>query len=159
MIRPPRLKDGLNKLSIHRYEMSAYMNTICWLSPPFRLTLSFLLHSSTLRHLSSTLSRIPVVLLVKELVEFLFQIETMSAQCFFPNGTQQAQAYLPCDTTATENGQHSACCVSNDRCLGNGMCLGPNAQRDHLNVYWREGCTDSTFEDVACLKYCIEDQG
>lgn len=81
------------------------------------------------------------------------------SQCFFPNGTQYTdKKFTPCNLTAVANNAgHSACCAVGDLCLTNGMCRNPsddsNSRND--NWYWREGCTDPTFQDDACPRYCM----
>ncbi|KAK7185948.1 hypothetical protein PSPO01_08198 [Paraphaeosphaeria sporulosa] len=63
--------------------------------------------------------------------------------------------YVPCNLTAIENGQHSACCASGDTCLTNGLCKynSPTPVRN-FNTYWRIGCTDPTYQDSSCPKQC-----
>jgi hypothetical protein len=62
--------------------------------------------------------------------------------------------YIPCNLTAVAEGQHSACCAPGDKCLANGLCEygGPNP--NNANEFWRVGCTDPTYQDSKCPKYC-----
>jgi hypothetical protein len=64
--------------------------------------------------------------------------------------------YLPCNLTAIANDKHSACCAYGDLCLTNGLCRNPDNDAKGLNHYWQVGCTDATFNDDACPKYCQE---
>lgn len=63
--------------------------------------------------------------------------------------------YVPCNLTAIENGQHSACCADGDTCLTNGLCkYNPSTPVRNFNTYWRIGCTDPTYQDPACPRQC-----
>ncbi|KAF1961487.1 hypothetical protein CC80DRAFT_578074 [Byssothecium circinans] len=80
-----------------------------------------------------------------------------SATCYNPDGSAMRnknarEIYIPCNTTAISNGHHSACCATGDLCLTNGLCANDGA--DGGNNYWRDGCTDRTFSDEACPRYC-----
>ncbi|KAF2638687.1 hypothetical protein P280DRAFT_482024 [Massarina eburnea CBS 473.64] len=84
---------------------------------------------------------------------------TPSDTCYTLNGMKtglfDTLSYIPCNATAIENGQHSACCASTDLCLTNGLCKY-NAPKDApaFNEYWRIGCTDPTYQDASCPKQC-----
>ncbi|OAL55167.1 hypothetical protein IQ07DRAFT_594910 [Pyrenochaeta sp. DS3sAY3a] len=55
--------------------------------------------------------------------------------------------------TAVAAGLHSVCCAVGDTCLTNGLC----AKKEWINKrnwYIRDGCTDKTWQDPACPKYC-----
>jgi len=80
----------------------------------------------------------------------------MSTTCYPMDGTSYSSSttYLPCNLTAVANNAHSACCAYNDLCLTNGLCRNPDNDAKGLNHYWQVGCTDETFEDAACPKYC-----
>jgi hypothetical protein len=89
----------------------------------------------------------------------------MAALCYATDGKpfdgsgslDYAKSYLPCNLTAIANNAHSACCAYGDLCLTNGLCR--NVGTDEAagdNVYWQIGCTDPTFQDPACPKYCNE---
>ncbi|KAF2115736.1 hypothetical protein BDV96DRAFT_599306 [Lophiotrema nucula] len=83
----------------------------------------------------------------------------MSTDCFLPNGTKYDDGnHLPCNTTAVENGEYSACCSLTDLCLTNGMCRNQGDDNKGYNYYWRSGCTDHTFKDPACPPYCISNE-
>ncbi|KAF6806364.1 hypothetical protein CSOJ01_08859 [Colletotrichum sojae] len=77
-----------------------------------------------------------------------------SAQCFLPNGTEQSGAegvgknsWRPCGSSG-----HGMCCntFSGDTCQ-DGLCWNPIGK-----VYWRESCTDPTWQSPKCLKLCID---
>ncbi|KAF2122043.1 hypothetical protein BDV96DRAFT_136726 [Lophiotrema nucula] len=70
------------------------------------------------------------------------------------NKPRDTRHYVPCSPSAVEKGQHSSCCRIGDACMTNGLCLAPSNKRDGWNYYWRDGCTDSTFQDPACPNYC-----
>ncbi|KAF2791691.1 hypothetical protein K505DRAFT_418954 [Melanomma pulvis-pyrius CBS 109.77] len=79
----------------------------------------------------------------------------MLGDCYHPNSERFISGVvIPCNGTAIENGEHSACCVLDDLCLTNGMCQNPSDRANGYNWYWREGCTDATFTDPACPQYC-----
>ncbi|KAF2728700.1 hypothetical protein EJ04DRAFT_556570 [Polyplosphaeria fusca] len=75
--------------------------------------------------------------------------------CYFSNQQEvDDQRYVPCDHNAVAEGKHTVCCESGDSCLTNGLCLSQSNQSDYN---WRIACTDKTFEDPACLKYCTSE--
>ena len=80
------------------------------------------------------------------------------ATCYHPDGTSADVAYQPCNTT----GEFSMCChlgVSNN----NGDACGAGPTYGLCGVtgpqLWRESCTDPTWKDPACLKFCLDDVG
>ncbi|KAF7529950.1 hypothetical protein G7054_g9721 [Neopestalotiopsis clavispora] len=78
----------------------------------------------------------------------------MSATCYYASGggaSTDGDTYIPCNTTAVEQGGHSACCAPGDMCFTNGLCKAGEGQ---WNWNWRIGCTDPTFQDPACPIYC-----
>ncbi|KAF3085637.1 hypothetical protein TWF569_008367 [Orbilia oligospora] len=88
------------------------------------------------------------------------QIEVPNTpRCYFPDGSlRNSTDYQPCNNV---RGQHSMCCAianrgsSADICLSNGLCSGATADGES-RALWREGCTDPTWEDPACLKICLK---
>ncbi|KAF6831719.1 hypothetical protein CMUS01_07235 [Colletotrichum musicola] len=81
-------------------------------------------------------------------------IAFVSAQCFLPNGTEQngvegvgKNSWRPCGSSG-----HGMCCntFSGDTCQ-DGLCWNPIGK-----VYWRESCTDPTWQSPKCLKLCID---
>lgn len=86
----------------------------------------------------------------------LRQTATMTTQCYGVDGTPDKQGrYIPCNITAVEEGSHSGCCAPGDNCLTNGLCQGQSDEKRKANLYWRNGCTDPTWEDAACARHCI----
>jgi hypothetical protein len=92
---------------------------------------------------------------------------TMSSSqriCYTRNGTQITDtAYQPCNSDRTRD---SSCCginhsgaghtgIANDVCDPNGLCQNFEAF-DGTNggekLWWRQGCTDPTWESAECLK-------
>jgi hypothetical protein len=79
-----------------------------------------------------------------------------TTKCYGIDGEPYAtfDRYIPCNGTSVASGGHSSCCAPGDNCLTNGLCQG---QRDNLrqsNLFWRNGCTDPTWSDPACPKFC-----
>ena len=79
--------------------------------------------------------------------------------CYYPDGSLVADpAYQPCNPAV---GAQSMCCGTNhtqptldDTCLPNGLCQTRGATAD--NMYWRESCTDATWNSPSCLKgFCV----
>ncbi|GME66441.1 hypothetical protein GTA08_BOTSDO13683 [Neofusicoccum parvum] len=90
----------------------------------------------------------------------LFVTEAFSS-CFLPNGTDRnsiynstdnSTAYLPCHTVP--DGEASMCCrlgdADPDTCRHDGLCQGD------AGWYWRESCTDNTWQAKGCVKLCID---
>lgn len=70
------------------------------------------------------------------------------AQCFFPGGGPADEGYGICNSTA--GGVHSVCCdLRNSVCTTTGLCAGS------AGYYYRGGCTDRTFKDLACPQDCV----
>lgn len=78
-----------------------------------------------------------------------------AALCFYPDGSPVVDpAYQPCNPAV---GAQSMCCGTNhtqrsldDTCLPNGLCQTREANVDAM--YWRESCTDPTWNSPFCLK-------
>lgn len=78
-----------------------------------------------------------------------------NATCYFPDGTIAASHRL-CHVGV----KHSVCCRDGYGCLSNGVCsLVEYAWRaDKVDpVYLRGSCTDETWRDPVCPKFCLED--
>ncbi|KAH7137523.1 hypothetical protein B0J13DRAFT_609540 [Dactylonectria estremocensis] len=63
----------------------------------------------------------------------------------------------PCNPYAKgTTGSHSACCsiTNKDACLSTGLCLGPWSNSPN-SVLWVAWCTDSTWQDPACPRFCL----
>jgi len=72
--------------------------------------------------------------------------------CYYPSGlvaNTDASDFLPCNTANTS--AVSMCCdVGNgDRCTPEGVCLSGS------NGYWRDMCTDQTWQAPECIKMCL----
>jgi len=92
------------------------------------------------------------------LIVVLTIIRPSYATCYQRNGTEiSSQDYQPCTSSA---GATSMCCATSrlnaDLCLPSGLCVG-GADTAGGRLFWRESCTDPTWQDPACLKIC--DQG
>lgn len=86
------------------------------------------------------------------LASLFFSYVYASPNCYFPNGTMDNN-YVACDT----NAPNSACCASTDECLTNGLCRPVNSTGE-ANDYWRDLCTDQTWESDACPKFCYNQE-
>jgi hypothetical protein len=84
--------------------------------------------------------------------------------CYTRNGTQiNSAAYRACNTDTTRD---SACCgtnhqgagdtgVADDVCESNGLCQNfepYDGTNEGEKLWWRQGCTDPTWESEYCLK-------
>jgi hypothetical protein len=80
----------------------------------------------------------------------------MSTQCYGIDGTPYAtfDRYIPCNSTGAAVGQHTSCCAPGDICLTNGLCQSQGDNNRKANLFWRNGCTDPTWNDPACPKHC-----
>ncbi|KAF0321318.1 Transmembrane alpha-helix domain protein [Colletotrichum asianum] len=83
-------------------------------------------------------------------------ITAVHGTCFVPNGTNRNDindshfdTYEPCASSG-----HAMCCniKNGDKCEANGLCW------NKVDIkFWRESCTDPTWESPKCLKLCISD--
>ena len=87
-------------------------------------------------------------------------VSRVLATCYFPNGTATTnEEFQPC---VAITGVVSMCCATNrtqfaDECLSNGLCHNPCATTGLCGdttggQYWRETCTDKTWNSPFCLK-------
>lgn len=92
----------------------------------------------------------------------LLALPRVNSQCYFPNRTQNTNSdYQPCPPAA--QGLASMCCATNrtsnpDTCHPNGLCEGHGevgAGFDPEAPYYRESCTDKSWNSTYCLKLCI----
>jgi hypothetical protein len=81
--------------------------------------------------------------------------------CYMPNGTANTPDYQPCHTgrvsmccATNRNNSYTNICRSDDLCIETGTTEFPGS-----NHIWREGCTDPTWKDPACLKLCVSGLG
>ena len=88
------------------------------------------------------------------LLLFLFGLANAASQCYHPNGnpSTEVDTWQVCDPDA----EHSACCAVGDECLTNGLCRNA-ASPANKNDYWRDLCTDPTWESDACPKFCYNE--
>lgn len=91
----------------------------------------------------------------------LFSLVSAST-CYFPNGTAILDdTYQPCRSNTT----YSMCCAlknrisyTTDQCMPSGLCFNSCLQDGSCNdsdgsgTYWRESCTDPTWNSPSCLK-------
>ncbi|KAH8722961.1 hypothetical protein GQ44DRAFT_711128 [Phaeosphaeriaceae sp. PMI808] len=80
----------------------------------------------------------------------------MTTKCYGIDGTPYATSdrYIPCNTTAAATGGHTSCCAPGDNCLSNGLCQNQYDNKRKANIYWRNGCTDSSWNDPSCPRHC-----
>ncbi|KAI0467776.1 hypothetical protein F4859DRAFT_224673 [Xylaria cf. heliscus] len=80
----------------------------------------------------------------------------LAVPCYRLDGREATPDTQACNLNATGGGgSHSACCkvMNQDACLSTGLCLNTLAtQSSHF--LWATGCTDPTFLDPSCPKYC-----
>ncbi|KAB8527818.1 hypothetical protein FH972_025469 [Carpinus fangiana] len=69
--------------------------------------------------------------------------------CYYPDGSV-AWNHTACNRGAA----NSHCCAWTDACLTNGYCLA--ASGNMTNTLLRESCTDPTWRDPACPRYCSD---
>lgn len=104
-----------------------------------------------------------------------------AAKCYFPDGSPElSDEFQPCVSISSSSSSsssmvHSMCCATNrtsanspfpvfatDNCLSNGLCYNPclfaeGCDSIHGN-FWRDSCTDSTWNSPFCLKgICAND--
>lgn len=65
--------------------------------------------------------------------------------CWYPDGSTPAPD-TPCNQTAVDNGQTSACCGADAMCMDNGLCFGKG-------IVSRGSCTDKNWGEP-CTQYC-----
>jgi hypothetical protein len=98
-------------------------------------------------------------------LSLLFLLPLVAATCYYPNGTAvDDPSFQPCAATS---GAVSMCCATNrasqaDECLANGLCHNPCVSADLCGgstggKYWRESCTDSSWESEFCLNQLCTD--
>lgn len=87
-----------------------------------------------------------MILLQLYAISLLF-LRASSQTCYWPSGIA-ASTFFPCEPSQP----NSACCSTSDYCLSNGLCFDAGAN----NVLTRQTCTDQTWSDNACPKYCLQ---
>ncbi|KAF1966362.1 hypothetical protein BU23DRAFT_326744 [Bimuria novae-zelandiae CBS 107.79] len=77
-------------------------------------------------------------------------IATCETACYWRNGTADPDfAYKACDTDPLKPLSKICCNSDHDECLPNGLY-----QNVETHVYWRETCTNKTWELGGCLELC-----
>lgn len=79
------------------------------------------------------------------LVFLLWQGCALAQKCYLPNGSE-ATSFTPCGPTSSN--QASACCLPEDTCLSNRLCLGADL------LIRRGSCTDPTWQSYGCAPWC-----
>lgn len=91
----------------------------------------------------------------------LFFLRSAASTCFNPDGSAVTDTdYQPCNLVANSI---SMCCATNrpvgvrDQCLSNGLCFNPcgddgNCGGLDKGNYWRESCTDQSWNSPNCLR-------
>lgn len=74
--------------------------------------------------------------------------------CYYPDGVQAIGNIQACQATSSTS-SFSACCAPTDECLTNGLCKAVGMLS--TTAFWRESCTDATWESDACPKYCYNE--
>ena len=94
----------------------------------------------------------------------LLQLSRVSATCYWPNHTIHAdETYQTCGNGISSD-SFSMCCAiqgrsstGHDTCNKNGLCS--NQGNIGNSSFWRESCTDMTWQSESCLKLCITGLG
>jgi hypothetical protein len=92
-------------------------------------------------------------------------VRLSTAGCYWPDRTDRnlvydnsnnlsisTQNYQPCPADPGQS--YSMCCASWNECTSNGLCYDPTNK-----LYWRESCSDISWESSACIKLFINDTG
>ena len=90
----------------------------------------------------------------------LFFLHSAAAACYYPNGSiMESLEFQPCSSVANAM---VMCCATNriprfqDICQSNGLCYNPcnddGCGPQIIGKYWRESCTDQSWESPFCLK-------
>lgn len=78
------------------------------------------------------------------------QSNSSSHSCYFPSGI--ISAGKPCHS----NAKNSVCCGPGFQCLSNKVCqTTPAIDNTFKYSLYRSGCTDPTFQDPACPRFCF----
>ena len=68
------------------------------------------------------------------------------------NESSTRENYQPCPASPGQS--YSMCCAWWNECQTNGLCWDPAE-----GTYWRESCSDISWESSACIKLFINDTG
>ena len=86
----------------------------------------------------------------------------ISASCYEPDqDIIESDQYQPCGNGVSSDDASMCCAVrrdggSADECEKNGLCSNPLID---VNDFWRESCTDQSWQSESCLKLCIDGKG
>lgn len=88
----------------------------------------------------------------------LIIIVRSTATCYLPDKSIAKSgdtAYHPCNATAADNGDGSACCqlsssTGSSICLTSGFCFGADS------YVYRGGCTDQSWNSPNCPSQCLD---
>lgn len=109
-------------------------------------------------HLGFTALPVFMSIYISKLLPLSLLCTTISATCYYPDGSPitpdnhppnvNSTDYQPCDS---DTSSFSMCCATNrlvkgDTCMSNGIC------HNGYGEYWRESCTDPTWNSPFCLK-------
>ncbi|KAF2405373.1 hypothetical protein EJ06DRAFT_518359 [Trichodelitschia bisporula] len=92
------------------------------------------------------------MLIIPLLLALLFALSTAaSSRCWAPDGKTVPALDVPCN-----NDGNSTCCGQGWACLSNNICMWtPSVQDKVTNHYGRGSCTDPTWTDPNCPKFCV----
>ena len=88
-----------------------------------------------------------VLLLVSIIASDSSLVAPDDGQCYYPNGKPESNL-VACNQTS---GAVSSCCSIGDTCHTNGLCK--NDEHPDNGLYWRDGCTDSSWGE-GCPQMC-----
>ena len=145
----------------------------CCQSPPGRrgtgiswqpggLPLHAHLQTTTLTARHTTMRTIPLLIqtiLLLSTISFAYQ---STPTCFLPNGTAdqgndgvELFNFEPCSNTTG----YSMCCRQSSPGETGEICRPDGLCSDDSGEIWRNGCTDQTWQDPACVKLCTSGTG
>lgn len=81
------------------------------------------------------------------LIVLLFKSSVSATSCYFPDGGMAVSGYVPCNGNPNIV---SMCCYTpnGDACTNQGLCVTNG-------VYFRDYCTDPTWQSKGCVKLCM----
>ncbi|KAH9866039.1 hypothetical protein J1614_008603, partial [Plenodomus biglobosus] len=141
-----------------RNDVIRYMNDLAPLSNQYSPSMSFTSLSPPFHFI------MPRLVLLRAISHAI----SVAGYCYTRNGsTITSRAYQPCNNTTSD----SACCgtnhvdardtgVANDVCKENGLCQnfeGFDGSNEGQRLWWRQGCTDPTWQRPYCLSDVCND--
>jgi hypothetical protein len=92
----------------------------------------------------------PHLLLLITIFHFLAPSHSQQQKCFDTRGVETNN--LPCDPSASAG----PCCSATFVCLNNGLCTpGPLTPKDTVTEFYQGSCTDATWQDPKCPRFCM----